>query len=85
MQVRDVSGESPELARRRIAQHTLFVQIDGTNELLRYDGGHFGMVARRGWLLAARAFSTLGRYLRLHIYVYLISYYSAGTCDCTSR
>ncbi len=34
--VRNFTGEAPEKSRRRIAQHSLFVQIDGTSDLLRY-------------------------------------------------
>ena len=36
MKVRDFTGESAERIKLRIAQHSLFVQVDGTNELMRY-------------------------------------------------
>ncbi len=43
MLVRDVSSDSAEATRKRIAQHTLFVQVDGTNELLRYLRQHISI------------------------------------------
>ena len=36
MVTRDMSTDTPELTRKRILQHTLFVQVNGTTELMRY-------------------------------------------------
>ena len=36
MQVRDFTEDTAEGHKRRIAQHSLFVQVDGTTELMRY-------------------------------------------------
>jgi len=36
MQWRDFAHESPEHTRRRVTQHTLFVQIDGTNGMMSH-------------------------------------------------
>jgi hypothetical protein len=36
MEWRDFVGESVQQQRRRVAQHSLFVQVDGTNEMMRY-------------------------------------------------
>ena len=36
MKIRDLSADTPEATKQRIAQHSLFVQVDGTAELMRY-------------------------------------------------
>ena len=36
MQLRDMSADTAEVSKQRIAQHVLFVQVDGTSELMRY-------------------------------------------------
>ena len=36
MQIRDMSADDAEATKRRIAQHALFVQIDGSKELIDY-------------------------------------------------
>ena len=36
MQLRDMSADTAEMSKQRITQHALFVQVDGTSELMRY-------------------------------------------------
>ena len=36
MKLRDMSQDTADATKARVAQHSLFVQVDGTNELMRY-------------------------------------------------